>query len=65
MFITQCKFSDAGEEPFWHDLNERHNIQDARKDLKECKNLYKKNKTYKWRIIKRIIVYKRIEKTVK
>ena len=43
MYITQCYFSEAGEEHSWRDLNQWHNIKDAKKDLLECKKLYKKS----------------------
>ena len=62
MFIVQCKYSEAGEKQYWHDLNKWDKLIDAEKDLTDCKKLYKKNKTYKWRIIKRIETYSKIEK---
>lgn len=65
MYIIQCFYSEAGETPAWQDLNTCHKIKDAHNDLKECKKLYKKNKNYKWRIIKRIETYTKIEKVIK
>ncbi len=65
MYITQCYYSEAGEEGSWHDLNKWHDLSDAKKDLKECLKMYKKCKHYKWRIIERTVIHKVTEKVIK
>jgi len=64
MYIVQCYYSEAGEEPEWKDLNEWFYIYQAEEDLKSCLKLYKKNKTYKWRIIEREAIHKVKERVV-
>lgn len=63
MYIVQCKYSEAGEKPFWKDLNKWFDLENAKQDLKECRYMYRKSKTYKWRIIEREV--KIFEKVVK
>ncbi len=64
MYIVQCYYSEAGEEPSWRDLNKWFYIYQAEADLKYCLKMYKKNKTYKWRVIKREVVHKVTDKIV-
>ncbi len=65
MYITQCYYSEAGEEGNWHDLNKWFYIHEARADLKESLEKYKKCKHYKWRIIERNVIHKVTEKIIK
>ena len=67
MYITQCFYSEAGEDRQWHDLNKWDFLKDARRDLKECVRMYpaKNVKGWKWRIILRKEYYRKTEKVIK
>ena len=65
MYITQCYYSEAGEMPSWKDLNSWFYIYEARSDLKQCLEMYKKNKNYKWRIIERNVIHEVTERVIK